>query len=160
MWDMDLNVFNFLNRGLTTGTSILLLFLPGCDSQPPAEVPRQFQLTQKWELQPGDTIAEHQVLGGLGDISIDLNGKPLYAPYNGRLQPHNSECAIFSSEEIAPYLLRICGLRAPKYGPRLRGESIATGNQVQLALLNKQANGQWAMVEPSREMIEQMLQQP
>ena len=159
MWDMDINIFNFCGPILSTAISFLLIFLVGCGSQQTSEAPKQFPMTQNWELKPGDTIANYKILGGLGDISIALKGKKLYAPYNGRVQPHNSQCVVFSSEEVSAYLFRICGLQSTQFGSRLRGETMGRGEQVQIALLNKQADGKWAMVEPSKEIIEQMLQQ-
>lgn len=156
---MDTNTFN-CRRPIFSAAFFLLIFLAGCGSQRTSEAPKQFPMTQNWELKPGDIIANHKILGGLGDISIALKGKNLYAPYNGRVQPHNSQCVVFSSEEVSAYLFRICGLQSTQFGSRSRGETMGKGEQVHIALLNKQADGKWAMVEPSREIIEQMLEQP
>lgn len=152
MWDMGSNVINWVLAG------VLLLTVVGCTPQPPTEAPREVQLSQKWELQPGDVVGGHQVLGGLGDISIALKGGSVYAPYAGRVQPHKPECVIFSSEEVPNYLFRLCGLSQPFFGPKRAGNAIGTGDVVQFALLNKQRDGRWAMVEPSKKIIQQMLQ--
>lgn len=139
--------------------AVALLIATGCTQQP-AEPPRELTLYQSWELQPGDELAGHQILGGLGDISLALNGDAIYAPFDGKVQPHKPTCVIFSSEELPVYLFRLCGLSSPKFGPRSAGEPIATGNDLRFALLNKQPDGRWAMVEPSKKIIEQMLLPP
>lgn len=152
MWDMDSNAINWVLA------VVALLMVVGCTPQHSTEAPREVQLAQKWELQPGNVVGGHQVLGGLGDITIALNGDTVYAPYAGRVQPHKPECVIFSSEEVPNYLFRLCGLSKPFFGPKRAGEAIGTGNLVQFALLNRQRDGRWAMVEPSKKIIQQMLQ--
>lgn len=154
MWDMDSNA---INTAIALMLSVVLVALAGCTPQPPAEAPREVRLSQKWELQPGDVIAGHQVVGGLGDISIALNGDAIYAPFDGRVQPHNPQCVIFSSEEVPVYLFRLCGLNKPNFGFRRAGEAIGTGKDLRLALLNKQPDGRWAVVEPSKKIVQQML---
>jgi hypothetical protein len=49
-------------------------------------------------------------------------------------------------------------LNNPKYGLRKTGEAIGTAEALQFALLNKRADGRWALVEPSKKILEQMLQ--
>ena len=40
--------------------------------------PRSVNYYQKWALQPGDSLAGYQIHSGLGDISIQLEGKTLF----------------------------------------------------------------------------------
>ncbi|HEY9736078.1 MAG TPA: hypothetical protein V6D06_07340, partial [Trichocoleus sp.] len=51
----------------------MALGLAGCQSTPVP--PRTLNLHQNWKLQPGGEIAGYEVVGGLGDISLDLQGK-------------------------------------------------------------------------------------
>jgi hypothetical protein len=151
MWDMDSNV-------LRKGVALVLLAIAGCTQKPPLEAPREIKLYQNWELQPGDMVAGREVLSGLGDLTIALKGNSIYAPFDGRLQPHKPNCVIFSSEEVPVYLFRLCGLRSPNYGFRRAGEAIGSAQELQFAVLTRRSDGQWALVEPSKKIIEQMLQ--
>jgi hypothetical protein len=151
MWDMDLSVLNLL------ATGVILLGVAGCTPQPVTEQPLDVQLFQSWELQAGDTVAGYRVTGGLGDISIALNGNSIYAPYAGRLQPNKPGCMMFSSADVPNYLLRLCGVKNPQFGPKKAGEAIGTAEALQFALLNKRADGKWALVEPSKQILQQML---
>ncbi len=153
MWDMDLSVLNAL---LASG--VILLAIASCTPQPVAEQPLDVQLYQSWELQPGDVVAGYPVTGSLGDISITLKGNSIYAPYDGRLQPNKAGCVMFSSTDVPNYLLRLCGVKNPRFGPRKVGEAIGTAEALQFALLNKRSDGQWALVEPSKQILQQMLQ--
>lgn len=155
MWDMDLSVFN---GALVLAISVVLLAVFSCTQKPMTETAREIQLAQNWELQPGDVVAGHKVLGGLGDVSIALNGDAVYAPFDGRVQPYKPECVIFSSEEVPVYLFRLCGLDKPNFGFLRAGEVIGTGKDLRFAVLTKQPDGRWALVEPSKKIIEQMLQ--
>lgn len=152
MWDMDLSVLNLLATGM------LLLSVAGCTPQPVTEQPLDVQLFQSWELQAGDTVAGYRVKGGLGDLSIALDSNSIYAPYTGRLQPNKPGCVMFSSADVPNYLLRLCGVKNPQFGIRNAGEAIGTAEILQFALLNKRADGKWALVEPSKQILQQMLQ--
>lgn len=153
MWDMDLSV---LKAVMATG--VLLLGVASCTPQPVAEQSLEVQLFQSWELQPGDTVAGYRVTGGLGDISIALKGNSIYAPYEGRLQPNKPGCVVFSSADVPNYLLRLCGVKSPQFGLHKAGVAIGTAEALQFALLNKRADGKWALVEPSKQILQQMLQ--
>jgi hypothetical protein len=153
MWDMDLSVLKAV-----VATSLLLLGVASCTPQPVDEPPLDVQLFQSWELQPGDTVAGYRVTGGLGDISIALKGNSIYAPYEGRLQPNKPGCVMFSSADVPNYLLRLCGVKNPQFGLRKAGVAIGTAEALQFALLNKRADGKWALVEPSKQILQQMLQ--
>lgn len=153
MWDMGLS-------GINTALAVFvaLLAIAGCTSQPGVEQPLDVPLYQKWELQPGDVVAGYQVKGSLGDISIALNGNKIYAPYDGRLQPNKPGCVVFSSTDVPNYLLRLCGVKQPQFGQRQTGEAIGTADTLQFAILNKRPDGLWALVEPSKQILQQMLQ--
>jgi hypothetical protein len=139
---------------------VLLLGLSGCFFAPKPPTPVEIDLYQQWQLQPGDTIAGRTVTGGLGDISIALDGKPIYAPFDGRVQPTTANCILFSSADLPGYLFRLCGLSAPKLGTVSQGEAIGSGKHLEFAALRKQADGRWAIVEPSKRILERSLQQP
>lgn len=153
MWDMDLNVLN-----TALGALVMLLCVTGCTPNPVGEAPIDVKLYQNWELQPGDTVAGYSVMGGLGDLSIALKGNKVYAPYEGRLQPNKPGCVMFSSTDVPNYLLRLCGMKNPNFGLRKAGEAMGTADALQFALLNKRPDGLWALVEPSKQILQQMLQ--
>lgn len=153
MWDMDLSAINS-----AIAVVLAVLAITGCTPQSVIEQPLDVQLYQKWELQQGDTAAGYPVTGSLGDISIALKGNKIYAPYQGRLQPNKPGCVIFSSTDVPNYLLRLCGVNKPRFGQRQTGEEIGTAETLQFAVLNKRSDGLWALVEPSRKILEQMLQ--
>ena len=152
MSDMDLNV---LNSALAV--MVALLVITGCTPKQTKESPLEVQLYQTWELQPGEVIAGYSVIGGLGDLSIALKGQKVYAPYDGKVQPHKQDCVIFSSEDVPNYLLRLCGLKRPQFGVQRSGEVIGSADTLQFAVLNKRPDGLWSLVEPSKQVIKQML---
>ena len=135
----------------------LAMVLAGCDrSSDPADS-INLQVYQKWQLQPGDEIKGHKILAGLGDISIALDGKSVYAPFDGRAQKDQRECLIFSSPDVPAYLFRLCGLSNLRLGEHRQGDTIGSGSQVHMATLRKQPDGTWAIVEPSKLTIEKFL---
>ncbi len=147
-------------QGISSGfasTGLILLFMSGCASQLSNPSPIDLQLFQKWELQPGDTIAGHKVTGGLGDISITLNGSAAYAPFDGDAQIDKRGCVIFSTAEIPAYKFRLCGLNSPKLGTLRQGDAIGNGDTLQFAALRKQPDGKWAIVEPAKSILERTL---
>lgn len=135
----------------------LILLSSGCSQPPPVPV-RPVQIQQNWELQPGKRIGSHRVAGGLGDISIDVGGDRVYAPFDGVLQPNDlAGCYIFSSPDVPAYLFRFCGLNQPKLGQVRRGENIGSAQQLQFAALRRQPDGKWTMVEPASDVLERAL---
>lgn len=138
---------------------LVLLLVQSCQDKLPVE-PRNLNIEQNWALKPGEHVAGYLISGGLGDVSIEVQGSPLFAPFSGLLQPHQTDCAIFSSPEIPAYILRICGIQHPKLGPCQAGSRIGTGKTVHFAVLRKQPTGQWAIVEPASDTLERMLSQP
>lgn len=133
-----------------------MLLLGGCQNHPKTQ-PRNIKLSQTWALQPGDSIGGYRVSGSLGDISIHLKGKPVYAPFSGLVQPYQ-DCVVFSSSEVPAYLFRLCGLKRPKLGEVQQGEAIGSSDYLEFAALRKQPNGTWAFVEPSKAILERTLQ--
>jgi hypothetical protein len=135
----------------------LSLLLSACNSQPREEDLFKLQVYQKWQLQPGDPIANHRVVAGLGDISIALDGKAVYAPFDGRAQQDQRGCLIFSTPDVPAYLFRLCGLSNHNLGDRRKGDNLGDGSQVHIATLRKQPDGTWAIVEPSKPILEKIL---
>mgnify|MGYP000330179191 CR=1 FL=1 len=138
---------------------VIGLVLVSCGSRDRPIAPRAFTIQQAWQLEPGSQIGTYPVVAGLGDISIQLKGDRVYAPFDGQLQPHaESDCLIFSSPEVPAYLLRLCGLRNPRLGAVQQGEAIGTGQLLHFAALRKQPDGTWALVEPASSLIEGLFQ--
>ncbi|MBF2025823.1 MAG: hypothetical protein IGS48_03530 [Oscillatoriales cyanobacterium C42_A2020_001] len=135
----------------------LALLLVGCDRGSNPEDTINLEVYQKWKLQPGTQIAGRTILAGLGDISIALDGKPVYAPFDGRAQKDQRACLIFSSPDVPAYLFRLCGLTDLRLGEHRQGETIGSGSMVHIATLRKQPDGTWAIVEPSKPTIEKFL---
>lgn len=131
--------------------------LVSCDRPPAGEDTINLKLYQQWQLQPGDPIAGFTVVGGLGDISISLNGKSVYAPFAGRAQRDPRNCLIFSSPDIPAYLFRLCGLNNLRLGRFNRGDPLGNSSIVHVATLRKQPDGTWAIVEPSKPILERFL---
>lgn len=138
--------------------ALAALFVTGCHAAAPMP-PVAMHLHQQWQLQPGDRIAGYEVSSGLGDIVIELAGKDLYMPVDGRVRALDAspDCSIFLSPEIPAYRMRLCGLKQKHLGDRKRGQSIGRGDRVSLAMLRKQADGTWTMVEPATQLLEQFL---
>ncbi len=134
------------------------LALAGCFAGNQVVPPLEVKLHQQWQLQPGDRIGNYPVLGGLGDISIGLNRQSVYAPFRGRAQPSQAACVLFSSPDVPAYLFRFCGLENPRLGSVSAGDRLGRAQTLQFATLRKQPNGTWAIVEPSRQILERILQ--
>ncbi|RMF67656.1 MAG: hypothetical protein D6742_07015 [Cyanobacteria bacterium J069] len=149
----------FWQRGAIALT-ILTLALGGCRTPPDAPSLRSVSIQQAWALQPGRAIAGHRVLAGLGDISIDLAGGKVYAPFDGQVQPTAGDCVVFSSPEVPAYLLRLCGLRQSSLGRVSEGQALGRSEALHFAALRKQTDGRWAMVEPSTSLLERLLRSP
>ncbi|MEL6232465.1 MAG: hypothetical protein AAFR24_21390 [Cyanobacteria bacterium J06627_3] len=140
--------------GLTLGLSISLM--GSCRRSTPA--PRLLNLHQSWSLPIGTEIAGYPVSSSLGDISLALNGDTVRMPFNGTVEPTEMDCVLVSSDDVPAYLFRLCGLSRTKFGPRLQGQAIGRANHLIFAMLRREPDGTWAMVEPSARFIEQLLQ--
>jgi hypothetical protein len=137
--------------------AIALVTLASCSSSVSPDDKIDLNLYQKWQLQPGDSIQGNPIVAGLGDISIELNGKSVYAPFNGRAQQDQRNCLVFSSPDVPAYLFRLCGLANLQLGARNQGDSLGSVSTLHFATLRKQPNGTWAIVEPSKPVIERIL---
>lgn len=118
------------------------------------------EIEQVWELEPGDRLGNYQVSSGLGDVVIELGGAPLYMPMAGEVQPISANCSLFSSAELPAYRMRLCGLNWAKSGAFSQGAILGRGDRVALALLRRQPQGTWAMVEPATSILEQFVTPP
>lgn len=146
-----------------TGMMAIALFItPSCTSiqsfgSQSAEPLRTIEIQQTWQLQPGDVIGTHRVVAGLGEISIDLNGGTVYAPFNGRVEPTVDNCVLFSSPDVPAYLFRFCGLNRTQMGELAAGSAIGSGQYLHFATLRRQPDGTWTMVEPAKNILERVL---
>jgi hypothetical protein len=147
-----------LARALEIFLGVALLgLLTSCQNPATSAHTIQLKLYQQWQLQPGDRVQGYQVVAGLGDISIALNGQSVYAPFEGRAQQDLQQCLIFSSPDVPAYLFRLCGLANLRLGSCAQGEVLGNGALVHFATLRKQPDGTWAIVEPSKPIIERLL---
>lgn len=150
---MQFSLFKCLALGLLLG--IPLSLMGGCSPSTPA--PRILNLHQSWSLPIGTKIAGYQVSSSLGDISLALDGDVIRMPFNGTIEPTTMDCILVSSDDVPAYLFRLCGLQRPKFGPRQTGQTIGRAHHLIFAMLRREPDGTWAMVEPSAKFIEQLL---
>ncbi|GAB4148452.1 MAG: hypothetical protein Fur0046_26930 [Cyanobacteria bacterium J069] len=126
-------------------------------SQAPTSV-RTVPIQQSWELQLGSTVGKHRIAGGLGDISIEMKGDRVYIPFDGEVQANNvAGCYIYSTPDVPAYIFRLCGLKSGKTGRVRSGDTLGTADYLHFAALRRQPEGTWALVEPSKEMLERMI---
>ena len=134
-----------------------LILFSACGS--PAPPPRTLNLHQQWSLSIGTDIGGYPISSGLGDISLDLSGDRVHMPFNGNVEPTDTNCIILSSDEVPAYLFRLCGLSAPQLGQQQQGQVLGRANHLVFAMLRREPDGTWAMVEPAPQFIEQLLVQ-
>jgi hypothetical protein len=137
--------------------AIALLLLTSCTATARPDDTINLKLYQQWQLQPGDVINGFSVVAGLGDISIALNGKSVYAPFDGRAQKDQRSCVIFSSPDVPAYLFRLCGVANLHLGVCNQGDVLGNAAILHFATLRKQPDGTWAIVEPSKPILERIL---
>ncbi|MEL6398154.1 MAG: hypothetical protein AAFO87_09965 [Cyanobacteria bacterium J06607_6] len=133
---------------------LLLLGLTACTLTQAQVPPRNIPIHQNWVLQPGSKVGNFSVVGSLGDVSIDLDGHKIKAPFDGQVQPAEHNCIAFTSPEIPAYLFRLCGVTRPRLGDVKAGTVIGRGNVLQFAAMRRQPDGTWAMVEPAIDVLE------
>lgn len=154
-----INIWGTSSGFAKVGFILLLSFVSGCTlSQHSDSTIPEPKLYQSWQLKPGDQIAGATVTGGLGDISIALKGKSVYAPSEGDAYVDKRGCVYFAGADTPAYLFRLCGLNSPKLGALKAGDAIATGEILQFATLLKQSDGTWALVEPDKSLLQRTLQ--
>lgn len=135
----------------------IVVFTASCSAIQSASEPiRTIEIQQTWQLQRGDKVGEHEIVAGLGEISIRLNGATAYAPFNGRVQPTSANCVLFSSPDVPAYLFRFCGLNHPNLGEMLEGSAIGSGDYLYFTALRRQPDGTWTIVEPAKSILERI----
>ena len=130
---------------------------------------KEIELKQTWELQTGDSIVGHDIVGGLGGLSIEIK-QAIYAPADGIVYGHfafisqgslsksQGNCLLFSSAQMPAYLLQLCGLSQRNLGVVSQGQPIGkTAGYLHVALLRE--DGQWVFVSPARELLKRLLRQ-
>jgi hypothetical protein len=149
-----------LFRNLRVGLILLTFTFPGgCNPSPSQPTIKDLPLYQTWELHPGSQVGGYTVTGGLGDISIVLNGNSVYAPSEGDAYLDKRGCVYFAGADTPAYMFRFCGLRSPKLGHLQAGQAIGSADTLQFAALLKQSDGKWALVEPDKSLLERTLKQ-
>lgn len=149
----------FRRFGRWASVSVVVgLSLTGCREQAIAN-PRQIAIEQSWELTSGDVIEGFLVAAGLGDISIQMNGASVHAPFLGEVEASalGQSCAYFSSPEVPAYLFRYCGLDRFNVGEVEQGQKIGKAVFLHFATLRRQPEGTWVIVEPSTHVLERSL---
>lgn len=145
-----------LSRQVSLWVALIGLLASGCNPQK-TEV-RVIPIQQSWQLNPGETIGDHRIVSSLGDVSIEVRGDRIYAPFDGQLQANDLEgCYVFSSPDVPAYLFRLCGLKRVRLGNIQRGTRIGSANYLGFATLRRQPDGNWALVEPSSDVLERLL---
>lgn len=114
-------------------------------------------------MQPGDTLGDHQIQSGLGDVAINMEGKRLYMPFDGRVEPDQDSqdlCVVISSPEVPAYLFRVCGMNRVRLGEQRQGAVLGSGQIVAFAALRRQTDGTWALVEPAKDLLTKFIEKP
>lgn len=133
--------------------------LSSCQDEAVA-APRQIALDQSWELRLGKAIEGFPVVAGLGDISLQVDGSRVKAPFDGEVElaAGGQDCIFFSSPEVPAYLFRFCGIGRPQVGAISQGQSMGRASHLHFATMRRQPEGTWAIVEPSTNVLERSLQ--
>ena len=131
----------------------LLTLLTACQSGPPP--PRTITIQQTWELQVGNQVGDYRISSGLGDITLELDGVPVWMPFNGTVQSMDEHCIALTSPEVPAYLFRLCGINRPSLGQHRQGHPIGRAQQLVFAAFRKEPDGTWALVEPATDLIAQ-----
>lgn len=136
---------------------------------------REIELRNSWGIQAGNTIANHPIVSGLGDLSLAFDGKVL-APLDGwidgkfvlvskgNLMPSTPDCVIFSSPQMPAYLSKLCGFKQRNLGRIERGMPIGQTNgllHISVFSYRKNEDGipAWVYVSPSPQLIENLVSQ-
>jgi hypothetical protein len=117
------------------------------------------KLYQKWTVQPGDKIAGKNISGGLGDLSIELGGASVRSPFKGEVRRDDQGDLFLSSPTTPGYLFRLRGLAGAKLGNLQAGDRFGHGQLLHFATLKQQSNGTWAVVEPAKKVLEEILKE-
>jgi hypothetical protein len=128
-------------------------------STPPNDYKISVKLYQKWTVQPGDKIAGKNISGGLGDLSIELGGASVRSPFKGQVRQDDQGYLFLSSPTTPGYLFRLRGLEGAKLGNLQAGDRFGHGQLLHFATLKQQSNGTWAVVEPAKKVLEEILKE-
>ncbi|NJR69052.1 MAG: hypothetical protein HC771_10560 [Synechococcales cyanobacterium CRU_2_2] len=87
------------------------------------------------------------------------------APFDGEVYAYRdpselggaNRCVLFASPQVPAYLFRLCGLQGIQFGRVRQGASIGRAQSLHFATLRKQPDGSWAIVEPARDILQQVL---
>lgn len=142
---------------------LVCVFVASCQAGQSNVPARKVNLYQDWTLQPGDVLGNYQIQSGLGDVAVNLRGRQIYMPFDGKVEPDSDSqdlCVVVSSPEVPAYLFRLCGVNKPRLGQRRQGEVLGSGQIVAFATLRKQTDGTWAMVEPAKDLLTQFVTKP
>ncbi|WP_160299513.1 hypothetical protein [Leptolyngbya iicbica] len=122
--------------------------------------PRSVAIDQTWELTLGNVVEGFRVVAGLGDVTMQLRGARVRAPFDGEVQPSadGPDCIFFASPEVPAYLFRFCGLMNPRVGEVEAGDSLGRSQYLHFTTMRRQPDGTWAIVEPSTGVLERSLQ--
>lgn len=153
-WQRWLKCLLIATLSLTIGSG-----LNSCRQQASAS-PRSVALDQSWELGLGSAVEGFRVVASLGDVSLQLRGARVRAPFDGEVQlsADGPDCVFFSSPEVPAYLFRFCGVRRPQLGEVEEGQSMGKANFLHFATMRRQPEGTWAIVEPSTNVLERSLE--
>lgn len=138
---------------------ILGLSLTGLSCSRSAPPLRSVTMHQSWPLSIGTEIADYTVSSGLGDISLALKGDTIRMPFDGTVEPTQTGCVLISSADVPAYLFRLCGLSQTNLGALAQGQPVGRAQHLVFAMLRREPDGTWAVVEPSPKFIEQLLAQ-
>jgi hypothetical protein len=128
-------------------------------STPPNDHKISVKLYQKWTVQPGDRIAGKNISGGLGDLSIELGGASVRSPFKGEVRRDDQGDLFLSTPTTPGYLFRLRGLEGAKLGNVQAGDRFGHGKMLHFATLKQQSNGTWAVVEPAKKVLEEILKE-
>lgn len=154
------NVSRLLKLTCLLFTSVVLgSSLTSCKEQASASR-RSVAIEQAWELNLGHQIEGFPIIAGLGDVSLHLRGAQVRAPFEGEteLAANEPQCVYFTSPEVPAYLFRFCGIHRPKLGEVEEGQSMGRATYLHFATLRRQPEGTWAIVEPSKTVLERALE--
>ncbi|MEM9119640.1 MAG: hypothetical protein AAGD09_17415 [Cyanobacteria bacterium P01_F01_bin.56] len=134
-------------------------FLNSCRDEAIA-APRSVAIDQAWELTLGNMVEGFRVVAGLGDVTLQVRGARVLAPFDGEVQlsADGPDCIFFTAPEVPAYLFRFCGLTKPRAGEVSVGDSMGRAQYLHFTTMRRQPEGTWAIVEPSTHVLERSLQ--
>ena len=150
----------WLKVSLVAGVSLTVGYgLSSCREHATA-APRSIAIDQSWEMSLGSNVEGFRVIAGLGDVSLQLGGASIRAPFAGEVQlaAEGHDCIFFSSPEVPAYLFRFCGVSRPRLGEVNAGQTVGRAKYLHFATMRRQPEGTWTIVEPSTNVLERSLE--